>query len=613
MAEKVDGRYKNQLNSNDEIKIDINGNNALKVISGTIYHRFKENTHWIADLQQSANQAGLYVGDIHYVNGFQDNFRYNRVTVNFDENDLIIVNYMINERNIRQQIYEKRSDYFRTLDLSIYREEGIKPVLEINPKAHYEYNNTLPDGNISLKDVFSNAGIDIHVNDPTEVVPLKRRELLENVKQQNWTDRELHDAMESYWDKFKNHPQWAMWVFLARFHADGIRIKGKMFDNIGPNHRQGVAVFYSSIEKSIPGREIGYEKQWTDRQKFWTTIHEIGHGLNLYHSWEREEVNSWLPLMNEPDFPSFMNYPSQYRGPGSYFKEFLYEFSKSELMFLRHAPEYFVSMGAANWFDKEGFGHWEENDELQLEICLNKHLFEFMEPVLINLLLVNLCEKPVKIPANILKSSIYTTIIVNKKGADPVIYERLVHDHSDISFQEVPGNKSSDNFLIESVNLSVGLAGWYISEPGEYTINAAVYYEDKILIANPVAIMIRLPIHRYEERIAQDYFTMSTAKVLYFNGSKTNTKANDHLKELLVQLPTRNAAIHAGISLAMPDVKPYKVFNHDMKQVKIISADHEKASLNLKNALKHSEAERSLGVKQYTNYVSLMKEQFKML
>ena len=40
----------------------------------------------------------------------------------------------------------------------------------------------------------------------------------------SWSDRELHDAMESYWDKFKNHPQWAMWVFLAKMHADGDKV-----------------------------------------------------------------------------------------------------------------------------------------------------------------------------------------------------------------------------------------------------------------------------------------------------------------------------------------------------------------------------------------------------
>lgn len=613
MAEKVDGRYKNQHNSNEEIKIDVDGKNALKVISGTINHRFKANTHWIADLEVSADHSDYYFGDIHYVNGFQDNFRYNRVAVRFEENEHVTVEYMINERIIRQQVYRKQSDYFRTLDLSIYREEGIEPVLQIDPKAHYVYNSTLPDGYLSIVDVFNNAGIDIRLEESTEVIPEANSDLMEKVKQQNWTDCELHDAMESYWDKFKNHPQWAMWVFLARFHADGDRIKGKMFDNIGPNHRQGVAIFYGSIEKSVPGKEIGYEKQWTNRQKFWTTIHEIGHGLNLYHSWEREEVNSWLPLLNESDFPSFMNYPSQYRGASSYFKEFLYEFSQSELLFLRHAPDYYVSMGGANWFDKEGFGNWEVSEEFQLELCLNKQLFEFMEPVMINLKLVNLGDQSVSVPSNILRNSLYTTIVIHKKGAEPVIYERLVHEYSDTSNQEISGSNSSHNYLIEPVNLSVGLAGWYISEPGEYTVNAAVYYDDKILIANPVSILIRLPIHRYEERIAQDYFTMNTAKVLYFNGSKTNTRTNDHLKELLVQLPTRNAAIHAGISLAMPDVRPYKIFNHEMNQVKIISPDPEKASLNLKNALKHGEAERSLGTQQFTNYVSLMKEQFKML
>lgn len=613
MAKTVDGRYQNHQNQNDVIKIDLYGKKNLKLISGTIFHKFRKNTHWIAGLEKSVDQENRYLGDIYYLNGFQDNFRYNSVMVSFENHEKVIVEYRINDRQLKRSVYYKISDSFRTVELSFYRETGIIPVTSIDPKAHYEHNSTLPAGEISLESVFDNAGLEIKLNEDIEVIPYRRDLLGKEEKPDNWSDRELHDAMERYWDKFKNHPQWAMWVFLARVHSEGDKIKGKMFDNIGDHHRQGVAIFYDSIEKSVPGKDIANAKPWIDRQKFWTTCHEIGHGLNLYHSWEREDVNSWLPLENEPDVPSFMNYPSQYKGISTYFQEFVYEFSQSELLFLRHAPDYYVRMGGADWFDKEGFGYWTENETLKLQISLSKQIFEFMEPVLIDLKLINNSVESIDVPDNILRNDVYTTIIIQKKGAEAVKYERLVRECGDIFQTQIQGKNTNDNSKMESINLSVGLAGWYISEPGEYTINAAVYYEEKVLIANPESIVVRLPVHRYEERIAQEYFTMDTAKVIYFNGSKTDAKTNNHLMEVLAQLPDRHVSIHAGITLAMPDIEPYKVFTSDMGQVKVISPDHEKASLKLENALKHRGAEMSLGKKLFTSYVDLMKEQLTML
>ena len=184
-------------------------------------------------------------------------------------------------------------------------------------------------------------------------------------------------------------------------------------------------------------------------------------------------------------------------------------------MFLRHAPDYYVRLGAASWFDKEGFGYWADNEALRLQICLNKRLYEFMEPVLIDIKLENIQKSLIEVPDNILSSNTYVSVIIQKKGAEPIMYERLVHECDNHHKTVLEGCGGKDNYLLETMNLSVGHAGWYITEPGEYTINAAVFYEDKVLIAKPVSIMIRLPAHWYEDRIAQDHFSMDTAKVLY--------------------------------------------------------------------------------------------------
>ena len=47
-----------------------------------------------------------------------------------------------------------------------------------------------------------------------------------------------------------------------------------------------------------------------------------------------------------------MNYPFRVAGGQSaFFADFEYRFSDQELLFMRHAPERFVQMGAADWFD----------------------------------------------------------------------------------------------------------------------------------------------------------------------------------------------------------------------------------------------------------------------
>ena len=108
-----------------------------------------------------------------------------------------------------------------------------------------------------------------------------------------WTDMEMHDAMQAHWSRFANKAQWSMWTLFAwrtcfptRIGPDNLG--GIMFDDIGPNHRQGTAVFNDSFIASParrPARPPGCE-----RMRFWTAVHEIGHSFNLAHSWQKADV-----------------------------------------------------------------------------------------------------------------------------------------------------------------------------------------------------------------------------------------------------------------------------------------------------------------------------------
>ena len=63
-----------------------------------------------------------------------------------------------------------------------------------------------------------------------------------------------------------------------------------------------------------------------------------------------------MPLADEPEARSFMNYPYNVAGgQAAFFADFEFRFSDQELLFIRHAPERFVQMGNAAWFDHHGF------------------------------------------------------------------------------------------------------------------------------------------------------------------------------------------------------------------------------------------------------------------
>ena len=113
-----------------------------------------------------------------------------------------------------------------------------------------------------------------------------------------------------------------------------------MFDDIGPNHRQGTAVFLDSSLFNAPAGMV-QPQDWVERYKFWCAVHEAGHCFNLAHSWQKDYPSfgtSWIPLTNDTASTSFMNYPFYWPdGPSGssnsesdYFSNFEYRFNDGE-------------------------------------------------------------------------------------------------------------------------------------------------------------------------------------------------------------------------------------------------------------------------------------------
>ena len=118
-----------------------------------------------------------------------------------------------------------------------------------------------------------------------------------------------------------------------------------MFDATDCLPRQGAAVFVKTIQ------DLGPQER-ANQKIIETAVHEVGHALNLVHSFDR--------AVRRSNSTSFMNYPWRYRDEHSsafvadpasraamFWGAFKYTFDADELRFLRHANRFDIVPGGA--------------------------------------------------------------------------------------------------------------------------------------------------------------------------------------------------------------------------------------------------------------------------
>jgi len=452
--------------------------------------------------------------------------------------------------------YGWRSWYFHPAEFEYDAATGTAAVTQINTCDHPHRPASLPCETLTIKKTYQRAGFDVSVSGGSGAVPLAGAGA--NAK---WSDMEMHDAMQTYWSRFASKAHWAMWVFFASLHEQGTSLGGIMFDDIGPNHRQGTAMFNDSFIKNAPAGDAS-PAAWVSRMKFWTACHEMGHAFNLAHSWQKSLGAPWITLANEPEARSFMNYPYNVSGGQSaFFSDFEFRFSDGELLFMRHAPERFVQMGNADWFDHHGFEQTEVSPEPKFTLELRTHrtidYHEFLEPVSVELKLVNTSGSPQIVDSSVLAPSDDMTVVVKKsdKAARAwAPYARHCHEPDAVVLE-------AGRARYGSINVSSGLNGCDIAEPGYYFIQVALRIAGEDVVSNRLPIRVAPPKGWDEEFIAQDFFTEHVARTLAFNGTEFLSKANDTLQEIADRLADRRVARHAEVALADRLTRDYKLID----------------------------------------------------
>ncbi len=538
----------------EEIRLDVDGDYPQMVVSG-IKIGFKYSVHWIANLR--TNPTG-WDGDIWYKDGDVNLFPYTHVdiTVNyglFPTQRTLTITFTGGGGTTFSRTYKFLSKYFHGVDFEFDSATGESATTSYNTCTHPNRPNNIRCEDLTIETVYRRAGFDVTTTSG-DVVPIMGAGI-----DAEWSNQEMHDAMQTYWSHFSSQGQWAIWVFFASLHEMGTGLGGIMFDDIGPNHRQGTAIFNDSFISNAPVGDAD-PVAWVERNLFWTACHEMGHAFNLAHSWQKSWDTGWIPLVNEPQARSFMNYPSLVTGgQAAFFSDFEFRFSDGELLFLRHTPTRFIQPGNADWFDDHGFQGFKPFYEplYKLEIRVNREntVFEYLEPVNLELKLTNISTQPQLVDEHMLSMSDSLIVVLKPEGKPArqfYPYARYLWEQKKIVLQ--PGES-----LYEVFSVSAGRNGWDISLPGDYTINLATKVDGNDIVSNPLKLRIT-PAHNYkEELIAQDFFSEDIGRIFAFKGSQFFTNGNKTLNAIIEKLPERRVALHANFILGNTVARNYKL------------------------------------------------------
>lgn len=418
------------------------------------------------------------------------------------------------------------SPYFREAEFEFDFQYCTQRVMAIDTGAHPERPATLPVQTLTVKNVYSRAGIDLQTSPHVAELP---EEPFDTV----WSDQELHDAMTMYWSYYQAQKPWAGWLLFAQYYVDP-DVFGIMFDNpdLGPGNRiqrQGAAVFVRTLWENIP-HSLPHREAHLQRRTFFSAIHELGHCFNLGHSWEKHAADPWIPLNPDEKAFSIMNYPEGVEG---FWKYFEYRFSDAELYFLRHAPEEFVAMGGEAGKD-HGYRSRDHAVELDprmtLEIAVDRErrLFEFLEPVVLDLKLTNSGDSPIYVDPAIFRENHALQLAIRPRhglavGWRPYVTRCILAEPRLLS----PGQS-----IEASAFVSAGIGGWYLAEPGAYSLEARIDTEHGAVFAAPLDLRIAMPRHREEELVAQDFFTDEVGRALALGGTRVMGRAIESLTEV---------------------------------------------------------------------------------
>lgn len=565
-------------------RLDVDGWYPLMVASGSIFQKgTAQLVHWFAT-QLVETSSGVWEGNIRQRWGDVNLLPQQSVRIHvprqyfpvFSGADMTIT-FTGGAPDVSRTLHFD-SSYFRTVEFEFDTVETAPKVTSVDTGAHPNHPSNLRRETLNISKVYDRAGVEVLQSPNESVVGLEA-----GVGADSWNDQELHDAMQMFWSRYKPSSQWALWMLFAHRHDIELGPKGEIIDPLGqmfdhkdrikpadPIQRQGAAIFGERIAEKVPASEAN-PQQWIRRERFFAAVHEIGHCFNLTHSWQKSDGN-WLYDPGSPIAESFMNYPARANQAGvNFYGEFEYSFDEFELRFLRHAPDEFIQMGAAPFTVEHGysFGAISSNPKFSFKINVSRSrpVFEFLEPVMLELELTNTSGEHQIVDGTLLEDLHNLTIAIQPHGRQAQLWKPYTrYCYFESSTLLAPGE-----VLRKSLFASAGLEGWYIGEPGGYTVYAQLQSTHGNIFSQPLTLRVASPQSWEEDYFAQNFFTDEVGRALAFGGTHVMSAAIETLKEATDRLKTKAVAQHAKLALALPMMKHRKIFRMPAGQTSMSS------------------------------------------
>ncbi|MEM9596516.1 MAG: hypothetical protein AAGD06_19775 [Acidobacteriota bacterium] len=504
------------------------------------------------------------------------------------------------------------SESFRVLNIEVDKLDGLPWPPEYST-AHIPADRQPTDiGNrpVSLTSIFKDAGIEARVQHNDGSLPdFIGRRTGRPGEEDRWDEREMHEMMDTHYSRSLDAREWWLYLLIvSRFDGgpsfdrgsgqfrtgpdgeilnDGVGTTGIIFDHTTGNiadpwqpwfewfqqnnpqfrhlfdfgregsfansrARQGAAVFWREMLDFVPAHE---EEWYRDRQFLRTIVHELGHALNLAHSW----------LVGRPDTTSFMMYPHRYPHGGtqrveSYWKAFDYRFDPEEVFHCCHGffnevvpggRQAFMEWTPSSVFRDPAAGGTRSN--ISLELTPTKHHFRFTEPVTVG-------------------------VKLKSHSAETLPVGRLSPAYGDVRYAIRRPDGTTQNYvpplykcevskdLLEGrgershvTSLAVGSGGFVFDAPGRYEITAAIPDPSSgtLVLARPKAIWVGYPDHA-DEVIASKVFTRDAALFLYMTGGEHLTGGKKALEEVAAEHGEHPFGRHACLALGLNELRGQK-------------------------------------------------------
>lgn len=456
-------------------------------------------------------------------------------------------------------IARRAGDQLRRLGLEVETEQGVRLPGEVE----------LHGARHTFRECLQHAGFAVHDTGVATVIPA-----MPNGWNLSNTYTVLHDLMTRTAQSPLTAPIWELHaLMLGKSTRAGLL--GVMFDSGDALPRQGAAVFVSEIRARVAAPE-------QDRKILQTTVHELGHALNLAHRFER--------VVGRADSTSFMNYDWRFLGGNQreeYWRRFAFTFDPDELEFLHHAPRAALIPGGADfhsisyWAGGTG-GYSPYAPEVPLpgfELTLTPpgtgSVFAFGQPVFLEVALANRGQRPIALPPEVLDPKAgFLELLVRRRSGGPApgdlasatpfipIMQRCYDLDLATADTLAPGATMRNN-----LNLTFGSSGFAFAEPGEYEVTALLSFivgpqgEEQNLVIRGQALRIRIayPHDLGDEHDAQTLLHADVGAWFALGGSDCLLSAGQELEEVrqrrisahgegdpIVAAITRAAGIYVG-------------------------------------------------------------------